>query len=703
LTRKQASALATDLKLPEGFIPLPGKLLLSTRAISNRCNDNGDFFSRIELLGSFEGAEPHNERYGYRTFIGKPVFVDHKNTIFDDPRGRIVASLIFHDEHKKEGGIVYLPNTIVEEDDTWVKNYFEVDADRYPMTAAAIKLGMIKSTSMGTDIEYSECSVCDNRARYITDYCEHVRAHKTKKSFMREKDPLEERLAYEINYGLKFFEDSLLTVPPADPTADVMQVMATRDISLEAVANEEPKDSLGMELTRQAGESIENWLERRSELTKSAFSTQVVFTKLPEVLADRPHDADSEKQEEKDQIQKGEDSHAGEGEGHDDPEGPPKSPTAFADIKQPFNCPAIDIIINPEKCQGCKFNSESGDVMACNHPNEVNPGGRDPKVYEEEFPSGGMSTFSADKDGYKLFTMASNDSVWILNPDGQYAQYGKVDSDYRTALAAEVETPDFLKFATAIFGRTTMQSQDCEEVGMPVARLTDQARENVVLAQLQRMSPTAKTELLRRLSAGDGNSGDPRDLKGPHQNVEDKGMAPVAPGAPQSESPMTHDTVPPQAVPTVEDAGLQAPTNDREQEQKAGLPPSPKASVEDTETRRWEALALAQLRVATRQVAQTEMIAEARKIFDTMSLDAIKAAKVEATATHQAAVRQAQARRQAQQGGASTQRIPVPTPAPSNGAPQMRRPAPSGARPMATRTAAAQESQGDLALSSLAI
>ncbi len=69
ITKKQASALASDLHLPEGFTPLPGKLLLSTRAISNRVNDNGDYFAKKELLGSFEGREAHNNDYGYRTFI----------------------------------------------------------------------------------------------------------------------------------------------------------------------------------------------------------------------------------------------------------------------------------------------------------------------------------------------------------------------------------------------------------------------------------------------------------------------------------------------------------------------------------------------------------------------------------------------------------------------------------------------------------
>ena len=246
---KTASAVASELELPEGFVPLPGTLLLSTRAISNRCNDNGDFFSRSELLGSFDGREAHNDEFGYRTFVGKPVFCDHNNTIYDDPRGRIIASHIFHDDSSKKA-VQYVPDTETEDDDTWVKNYFEVDADRYPLTASAIKLGFIKSTSMGCDIEYSLCSVCGNKALFTHDYCDHVANHKMRKKFAR--DDGVEVLAYEKNYGLVFFEDSLLTVPPADPTADILEVKAHKvDVTAEEILTESSSDKIGNELSRQ--------------------------------------------------------------------------------------------------------------------------------------------------------------------------------------------------------------------------------------------------------------------------------------------------------------------------------------------------------------------------------------------------------------------------------------------------------------------
>lgn len=171
-------------------------------------------------------------------------------------------------------------------------------------------------------------------------------------------------------------------------------------------------------------------------------------------------------------------------------------------------------------------------------------------------------------------------------------------------------------------------------------------------------------------------------------------MAPVNPGAPQGESPTTHDTVPPQAVPTVEDKGLQAPTDDREQERQQGLTPSPKGSVNpairqvasNDDERRWAAFELSNVRVAAGRVGQAEMVKEARRIYDTMTLPEINAAIGEA--------------KQAQPQPRTAGRIPVPRMAGGDERmPQMQRPAPSGAHPLAGRTAAQQTE--DLAVQSL--
>ncbi len=60
--------------------------------------------------------------------------------------------------------------------------------------------------------------------------------------------------------------------------------------------------------------------------------------------------------------------------------------------------------------------------MACNHPEEVKPGGRDPKIYEEEVPSGGQVT-SRKVGGYRLFVKIGKRDVWVTNGK-QSVRYG---------------------------------------------------------------------------------------------------------------------------------------------------------------------------------------------------------------------------------------------------------------------------------------
>jgi hypothetical protein len=57
------------------FIPEPGMLYVTARAISSRVNANYDGWPAEEL------------RKGYRTFIGRPVFVDHNNHNPENSRG----------------------------------------------------------------------------------------------------------------------------------------------------------------------------------------------------------------------------------------------------------------------------------------------------------------------------------------------------------------------------------------------------------------------------------------------------------------------------------------------------------------------------------------------------------------------------------------------------------------------------------------
>lgn len=179
------------------YQPRQGYLYVRSRMISSRTNDNHDTFPADEI------------EKGYKSFLGKPVFVNHHNANHRRARGVIVA-IALHRDRNPDGT-----------PDTWVEGLMEVDAVRFPRLAKAILAGRVNRTSMGVDVEWSRCSACGNKATSPAEYCKHLPAMKGKKIRQRNKvtGKVEEKLIHEVCAGLSFFENSLLVEDPADPTA----------------------------------------------------------------------------------------------------------------------------------------------------------------------------------------------------------------------------------------------------------------------------------------------------------------------------------------------------------------------------------------------------------------------------------------------------------------------------------------------------
>ncbi len=198
------------------YTPRPGYLYVRSRAISSRCNDNFDEFPAEEI------------KKAYRSFIGKPTFVNHHNENHRRARGVIIDAAL-HEDVNPDGT-----------PDTWVEVLHEVDAVRFPLLAKAIIAGHIDRTSMGTDVAFSLCSFCGNKAEMPLDYCAHIPRLKGKK--IRRTTASGEKtdvLVREICHGLRFFENSLLVEEPADPTAYFLGVDASA-LSTTAKAKGEP-------------------------------------------------------------------------------------------------------------------------------------------------------------------------------------------------------------------------------------------------------------------------------------------------------------------------------------------------------------------------------------------------------------------------------------------------------------------------------
>jgi hypothetical protein len=183
------------------YEPRPGYLYVRSRAISSRCNDNFDEFPAAEI------------KKAYKTFIGKPVFVNHHNDDHRRARGVIIDAAL-HEDRNADGS-----------PDTWAEVLMEVDAVKFPKLAKAILAGEVDRTSMGCDVQFSKCSACGNVATNPAEYCHHIPAMKGQRIYRHTASGRREgHLVREICSGLGFFENSLLVEEPADPTAYVWGV-----------------------------------------------------------------------------------------------------------------------------------------------------------------------------------------------------------------------------------------------------------------------------------------------------------------------------------------------------------------------------------------------------------------------------------------------------------------------------------------------
>lgn len=177
-----------------GFKFRPGFIYNSVRAISARVNQNYDAWPSDELKKS------------YRTFLGKPCFVNHRNEDWTKARGRVIAA-----RYIEKGA------------DKYVDVIQEIDAVRFPILAKEIITGGMDSVSMGVEAGFTICSICENRATDIFDMCSHVKFHKGE--HMTNHRTGKKELVYEKCYKLGFFELSYV-FDPADETAVVSRVIA---------------------------------------------------------------------------------------------------------------------------------------------------------------------------------------------------------------------------------------------------------------------------------------------------------------------------------------------------------------------------------------------------------------------------------------------------------------------------------------------
>lgn len=193
-------AVKTAQRTQFRYDPLPGHIYVRSRAISSRVNENYDGFPADEIKAA------------WRTFIGRPVFVNHHNEDISRARGVIVDAAL-HEDHNADGS-----------PDTWVEVLMAIDAVKFPRLAEAVVNGWVDRTSMGTAVAYTICSVCDRKAETPAQYCNHIARLKGQRVIKTVGGKRQAVLVFEECHGLNFFENSLLVEDPADPSAVVWDV-----------------------------------------------------------------------------------------------------------------------------------------------------------------------------------------------------------------------------------------------------------------------------------------------------------------------------------------------------------------------------------------------------------------------------------------------------------------------------------------------
>lgn len=196
--REQGSDIASFIST---FKPDPGYVYLHVIAMGAGeyygCNINGDYFPEKDLI------ERHH------TFVtNAKVFKEHDNKPTSPSYGHVVFSWYNPKMHRVE--------LILAIDKIRGKEFIDRQAR-----------GEQLEVSMGCKVREDVCSICGNKARKRSDYCEHI---------LRDKRKIypDGRQPYMINYNPTFFDISIVR-RRADKIAYVLEKVASQDTTVSSL------------------------------------------------------------------------------------------------------------------------------------------------------------------------------------------------------------------------------------------------------------------------------------------------------------------------------------------------------------------------------------------------------------------------------------------------------------------------------------
>lgn len=241
-----------------------GYLYVRIKAQSSRVNKNNDGWPSIEMAGGkevwdklssqhqggigFTAAADSKHRFGYSTFVGKPIFVDHHNSEPKRTRGAIVDSKLHVLDHKTAAADDYWSSEDADPEHlppTEIELLLEVDAQEFPKFAKGIIDGDLDGFSMGCDVEYSKCSHCGHEASNPHEYCSHIKMKGAELRVESGKHAGSHRKSYENCYGVGYFEISGV-FDPADDTALTQEIIHEGAVKTAAPKTEPPEPQVDL-------------------------------------------------------------------------------------------------------------------------------------------------------------------------------------------------------------------------------------------------------------------------------------------------------------------------------------------------------------------------------------------------------------------------------------------------------------------------
>ncbi len=421
---KAAEELQIISDMPEDITFSDDYVYSTVRAISARVNMNMDGFTKEELLGirspwtpvptNNAELQPHNDKFGYRTFIGKNNHVDHFNQPEIDhgdpylnakhaPRGKILWAWYEEDPLDDEVKLGGFPDPITKlaNKDVWIKLLIANKKSEFPVLCRAIEDGIVTKVSMGAEVSGSSCSVCGQFAGAPWQYCDHVRygrgqpfaaspsSHFVQAGAIRERDPV---LAFENNHDLQFFEESWILDIQADPTAVITDLIkgepgtALRNITSSKTAGKRDYHQILLDLINAESEMNPDDLKKVALLVDKHAATPAVNLNV-----DNIEELIDKQRLENDQTFVEQNVTFDKNVGEFDHQRPPHEQPGEHYPKRPFPCSAmdsagkanpeypIDPTIDVDVCASCIYNNtDKIGAVDCTFDEVVRPGGYDP-------------------------------------------------------------------------------------------------------------------------------------------------------------------------------------------------------------------------------------------------------------------------------------------------------------------------------------